>query len=1234
MKTNKKMSRLSKNDSAILSYLDKTNKDLGVNLHKLFEQVKAGDEFELIFFGRKGSYLQQEKYIKLLKYLAKNAEMNNLQFIEPSDVLDINYSVDKDTSMRCTIDGRININKIMKKLNIPKNHVVFKTLVDLHFNSDKNNKLAGVSFMKKEKENSQVVEVDDFDFRARLSHETSLSEKDIEHCSNIDVTFAKKINFRHKQRASLFIVGNEQSDEFIRVDLTITKNTDQFKKLNKVVPNYELEIEYGTKSKVSVDLLDTMLIEADKLLKVVNQSNHIMPKSKLIEVYMYYRKLLFITENTTGLDARQPITLEIQHVTEVLPNRYAVTDKADGDRQFLIVFDKRVYLISTNMDIKYTGIELANDEYNGSLLDGELIFISHKNRHVYLAFDCLFHKSQDVRKTIKLFDRLKYADDIIANCFVFGKQKGFTENAIPNTKQFNLDTRLNFHFEEIKRSVTNLNHDIDLEKQFPLIRRKYFIGAEGAKEWEIFSYACLLYNAFTTNADIKCPYFLDGLIFQPLDQAYVTNINESRYSDFKWKPPEKNSIDFYVEFEKDKDGKILTAYDNSHEEDEEFSKNKSYKICKLFVGQRTKGTEVPILFKEDEELYYAYIFVENGEARDIEGNIISDKTVVEFYYNNNQEVMDKFRWVALRTRYDKTESVMRFGKKYGNAAMVANKIWRSILNPVLMSDMEDLSQGNNTEKNIYAYDKKIAQLKSKITHELIMTATSENKYFQKITALAKPMRGFTNWIKSNMIYTYCHPMYQENKQLSVLDIGCGKGQDIMKFYYSMASILVAIDVDRAGLVSGTDGAVSRYNLLRTKKPNFPKMYFIQADATAEFDIELQHKALNVKKLENEDFFKKFFSKDSRMLFDRINCQLAVHYMLRNADCWTNFKNNLNNHLRNGGYFLASTFDAEKVMKLIGTQEKASHHYVDEDGKSHLLFEIVKKYITPEKNAILGTGNPIDVYISWFSEEGRYLTEYLVDSRFFVEELKKDCGLELIDSDNFGNQLNMHEEYLTKYAKYEETNETRKFLADVAKFYENNSVNDGCKIWNSLFRYYVFRKVDNPKLKQKGGDESLNFNDVEKFIVPSMNKYKDKEYSFANGIHHVLKNHQIIPHSLSPQNLFQELGLNMPHDDTITQPSIKSFVKNINIEHVIDETKQTTQLINGLNVFIVERDCNDNYDVELIQKSKKMKEDDLALIMMKEGTWYVPVYTIDQNTHDRVGLYSMKNPIISQLMNEL
>ena len=458
MKSNKNMSRQESNEPSILTYIDKSTND---NLKKLFEKITPGDEFELIFFGRKGSFLQQDKYIKLLQYLSKFAELNNLHFMEPYNILDVNYNIDRDNTVRCTISEHENINRIMKKLNIPKNHVVFKTLVEMYFNSS--SKPLGISFMKKEKENENVVDVGDFDFRARLSHEVDLTKSDIKHCLQIDETYMNKINFRYKQRTSVFVVGNPTSDEFIRIDLTLTKNSDSFKKINKVISNYELEIEYGTKGKPKMDFLNIMLNESEKLLKVINQINYIIPKSLSFQVYNYYRNLLFISSDTFTLDARQPITLEIQHVTEVLPNRYAVTDKADGDRQFLIIMERKAYFMSTNMDIRYSGIELKNDDYNGSLVDGEFIFIPKKNRHIYLIFDCLFYKSEDVRKSIKLFDRLNFAHDIVKNCFVFDKQKGFVPKTFEtNNEKFNLGKKLEFHYEEIKRSINTLYYLIKL----------------------------------------------------------------------------------------------------------------------------------------------------------------------------------------------------------------------------------------------------------------------------------------------------------------------------------------------------------------------------------------------------------------------------------------------------------------------------------------------------------------------------------------------------------------------------------------------------------------------------------------------------------------------------------------------------------------------------------------------------------------------------------------------------
>ena len=56
----------------------------------------------------------------------------------------------------------------------------------------------------------------------------------------------------------------------------------------------------------------------------------------------------------------------------------------------------------------------------------------------------------------------------------------------------------------------------------------------------------------------------------------------------------------------------------------------------------------------------------NIKITDIEGNLVNDNTVVEIIYVNDLSIPHQYRWKILRTRWDKTESVLRHKKNYGN----------------------------------------------------------------------------------------------------------------------------------------------------------------------------------------------------------------------------------------------------------------------------------------------------------------------------------------------------------------------------------------------------------------------------------------------------------------------------------------------------------------------------------------------------------------------------------------
>jgi hypothetical protein len=205
------------------------------------------------------------------------------------------------------------------------------------------------------------------------------------------------------------------------------------------------------------------------------------------------------------------------------------------------------------------------------------------------------------------------------------------------------------------------------------------------------------------------------------------------------------------------------------------------------------------------------------------------------------------------------------------------------------------------------------------------------------------MRAFHNFMKDDLIYTFCHSMY-DNKQRSVLDIGVGKGQDIMKYYYAKVKFVVGIDIDKEALVFPLDGAISRYNKQK-RKPGFPKMYFIQADFNSELDYDSQFKSLKGMDSDNKQLMEKFFSKEpsARTMFDIIHAGFSIHYGLRDNETFTNLKNNINNYLRNDGYLMITTFDAQKVREFMKGKEKFTQEYTDENGNVQTLFEIIKNF---------------------------------------------------------------------------------------------------------------------------------------------------------------------------------------------------------------------------------------------------------------------------------------------------
>ena len=1019
----------------------------------LIKKLNKSLEFEVSINQKYGITISQ--YLDIVKYLIKISNKNVI--IE--DSLDISYN-----NYRISVYEIDYINQIISNISRRSNHTIFSILANNILNQE-NNKIKIINKIKNPK---NIIDILEYDLRIRLSEEKKIDNQEIKKLTILEETERNKIFYRYKHRLSYLVKCKKDFD--IRIDITEIRQHTTINKLNNSQKKYELEVEIIQHTNIidTTIVYNLLFFEIYKLQCILQKSNKIITISEKEIVVKQMKKLLLFNVNNESKDlpGMQSVSLENQHVASDITTQYSVTDKADGERYFLMIYNQKLFLISNNLDVKELKLEKYNiNNYDNTIIDGEYVYLPDYNKYLFLAFDILMIAGIDVRPELILENRLIQLGTVLKECFNVEN----TYIKIPTTIN-NISEILEFYKRTIIKHFNELN--LKLQNNNIVIMGKIFIIPLGLYNSEIYAYSDLIWSLYTSNTMIKCPYNLDGMIYTPLKQKYTRITKEIKYQIYKWKPPSHNSIDFYIEFVKNEEtGQILNVYDNSYgvdfEDAIEYNKidkndsgtlddetkykvnNSIYRICNLYVGSNNNNIEQPIPFGKEYNLNIAHLYIKDNEVRDIENNIIQDKTVVEFSYNNNPLLPHPFRWIALRTRYDKTEFVYKYKRKYGNNEKIANKIWNSIMLPFTINDIKILADEN---KYVSYMNNNI---KTRITKEDIVKERSSNIYYQIQTSLTTPMRNFHNFIKSNIIFIYCR---EKTRKLDHLEIGMGRGGELLKLYHAKVNSIVGLDVDYEGIYSATDGVISRYTTMKRKMPNFPKSTFLIADAGIKLNYVDQEKSMGIISEENKKTIQKIFGNNDvdkeHSTFDIFSCQFMLHYLFKTNETWNNFCYNINKYLNKNGYLLITTLDGNLIHKSF-INNKITQYYTD-NGKKKKLFEFVKLY---NETDISQTGLAIDYFNASFMMENSYRTEYIIEPNFLIRQLETNCNMILIDTDSFENQFYVHKHFFENIIKYEANNKTKKFFENIKEFYNfDDEINKNSFELTKLHRYFIFQKI--------------------------------------------------------------------------------------------------------------------------------------------------------------------------------
>ena len=665
---------------------------------------------------------------------------------------------------------------------------------------------------------------------------------------------------------------------------------------------------------------------------------------------------------------------------------FAVTEKADGVRAELYIDTiGEAYLITQKLDVLSTGwtFQDITEEW---LFDGEYITEDKNGAPIdnYMIFDIYYGgKDGDVYKLP--WKRLpKDSGD---------KSGDYSGDDSGQVKSRNEALQL---FQSMYDSIKGDPNDHDI---MTIGFKKYYEGPDSLKRSKKTN-DYLNLNVIGKHSrkilmndreDDGYGYRVDGLIYLPLyypvgasSETSQANLNGPWVVNYKWKPPEENTIDFEVVTVKEsyqgrprdkitsisgvngtevcKQVTLKVLYDMKRDPNYDYTGQVAFRL-------RQKPIQT-IPFQEMSQAI-CNIPLTNGKLLCVRDKTqINDGMIIEMGYDGQRP--EGSQWIPLRHRWDKVKPQL---------FLHANQIWSTIQNPVT----EDMIEGQVPEME-----------------RSQETTPSEDSYYLKDSRTKtrdQSLRVFHNYVKHKLIDCVA----SVGHKISIMDTSIGRGGDIQKYLRSSKNLEFLLALD---LSSDINIAAKRYYNERLHS-NRGDTYalFIQYDTSLNLrtgaglcgpHVDRNKQLVDI--LYGND---KRISKDLRTIvplyknratrgFDVISSQFSFHYYLKDEDTFRSYLQNISENCKPHGYFIGTCYDGMKVFQTLRDSQDGSIEMRDDLG--NIVYRINKayddtigdfQYEADQKSKCFG--QKIDVYMNSI---GHTITEYLVNFEMVIDIMKE------------------------------------------------------------------------------------------------------------------------------------------------------------------------------------------------------------------------------------------------------